>query len=547
MRLPRILRAAMARLTGPGGEGVSPAKLTRPLADPTVVQRLGMAFADPSREITAEELGHILRAAAEGYSDDYFALAEMMEERDLRYRGLLQTRRLAVSGLQWEVVADEREPTGEADADLVRGLVADGIDGLVYDLMDAVGKGLSMVGYRWETSENEWRPVGFTWSDPRNFTFRPPIANTELAPDGHSLWMRTEGMDSAEIPPYRFVRLFSRGKSGLPLRGGLARAAAWAFIYKNFSLTDWAAFLEIYGHPLRLGKYPFGAQDEDIEVLKRAVRDLGADSSAVVPEGMAIEFIQGVARGDSAIYKEMLQYLDDALSIAVLGHTAAAQSTQGRLGGEDNAESVRHDILADDAKGVAKAINRDLVRPLVAFNHGPRQHYPRIQPILPETEDLDQLSQQLERLAKVMPEAIPVDWVRSKWSIPAVEPGAPTLGHPQLPASPPPAAGDAAPVQTRHTGQRLPCGCSAHAQAVPQDEIERLTAAALGDWRPAVTPMVQAAERMIQEVIDEGGDLQALQQRIDELEERMDPSALGRRLAEESFTARVLGDANDEL
>ncbi len=60
-------------------------------------------------------------------------------------------------------------------------------------------------------------------------------------------------------------------KSGLPLRSGLARLAAWSWMFKNFTVRDWQIFVTVYGQPLRLGKYSPGASEADKEVLWRAV------------------------------------------------------------------------------------------------------------------------------------------------------------------------------------------------------------------------------------------------------------------------------------
>ena len=72
-----------------------------------------------------------------------------------------------------------------------------------------------------------------------------------------------QGMDEVDLPDYKFIVHFHKAKSGLPIRGGLARLAAWAYMFKNYTVKDWAIFCEAYGHPLRLGKYEATAKPED--------------------------------------------------------------------------------------------------------------------------------------------------------------------------------------------------------------------------------------------------------------------------------------------
>ena len=58
------------------------------------------------------------------------------------------------------------------------------------------------------------------------------------------------------LQPYKFVTHVTKVKSGIPIRGGLARAAAWSWLFKTFTLKDWMRFVEAYGHPMRLGRFP---------------------------------------------------------------------------------------------------------------------------------------------------------------------------------------------------------------------------------------------------------------------------------------------------
>ena len=64
------------------------------------------------------------------------------------------------------------------------------------------------------------------------------------------------------------------------------------------------------------------------------------------------------------------------MSKAVLGHTGSTDSTPGKLGSDNNAEFVRQDIRAADAKSLANAIRWQLIKPLVDFNFGPQEKYP---------------------------------------------------------------------------------------------------------------------------------------------------------------------------
>lgn len=49
-------------------------------------------------------------------------------------------------------------------------------------------------------------------------------------------------------------------------------------------------FLETYGLPSKLGKYPAGATAEEKMTLMRAVMSIGRNAGGIVPQGMSIDF-----------------------------------------------------------------------------------------------------------------------------------------------------------------------------------------------------------------------------------------------------------------
>ena len=202
---------------------------------------------------------------------------------------------------------------------------------------------------------------------------------------------------------------------------------ASAFMAKSYTLTDWLAFAEVFGMPLRLGKYHQAATQEDIDTLVRAVSGLGSDGAAVVPEGMTIEFQEGNRSGGDQLFQVLAEYLDKQVSKAVLGQTASSEGTPGKLGNEQLQTDVFEGIIRADAQSLANTINRDLIKPFIDVNFGQQEHYPRFQ--LP-LHDHDDLSLLMEALEKLVPLGLQVEasWVRDKFGIPDPDQNAVLLG-----------------------------------------------------------------------------------------------------------------------
>ena len=150
--------------------------------------------------------------------------------------------------------------------------------------MDAVGKGFAVCEIVWDVSESQWMPEQLLYRLPQWFRY-----DWET---GMRLQRRDDTHQWVDLEPGKFVVHRNQAKSGLPIRDGLARAAAWAWAFKNFGIRDWLRFVEAYGHPLRLGKFHRGATDAEQSTLYRAVRNIASDAAAIVPEGMAIEFVE---------------------------------------------------------------------------------------------------------------------------------------------------------------------------------------------------------------------------------------------------------------
>ena len=419
------------QLLGPDGRPVRRRALTREAGRPTMtgVRQLWRGESIASG-LTPQRLAALLRAAAEGSQRDYLTLAEEMEERDPHYAAVLGVRKRAVSGLEPAVEAASDDAADVELADAVRELVrrAD-FSALLEDCLDALGKGFSAVEIVWDRSAKPgsagvppaWRPARYEWRDPRFFVFDRE--------DGRTLRLLDEADSLRGVPlqPCKWIVHLPRLKSGLPARGGLARLVALAYMVKAYALTDWMAFAEVFGMPLRLGRYGPGATETDIGELLRAVSHLGTDAAAVLPDSMQIEFTEaGNRTGGADLFERLAVYLDKQVSKAVLGQTMTADDGSSRAQAEVH-DAVRGDILRSDARQLANTLNRDLVRPFIDLNYGPREKYPRLLLPVNEPEDIKALTAALEKLTP-LGLRVEASVIRDKLGLPDPAEGAELLG-----------------------------------------------------------------------------------------------------------------------
>jgi phage gp29-like protein len=340
----------------------------------------------PADGLTPVSLADILREADAGNPLRYLELAETIEERDPHYMGVLGTRRRSVAQIGITVDAASEDPEDEAIAQEIRvWLARDELTDEIFDILDCIGKGFSMTEILWDTSEGQWMPRALEWRDPRWFRFQRADLKTPVM----------IGDDGQEVPlePFKFIFAQIKAKSGLTLRSGLARVAAWGWMFKMYTQRDWAIFSQTYGQPVRVGKYGSGASEQDKATLFRAVANIAGDCAAIIPESMTIDFIEsGNVGAAHTLYKERCEWLDQQISKAVLGQTSTTDAVIGGLGSGKEHRQVQKDIQMADGRALAGILNRDLVRPWVQLNHGPRKAYPRIRIEEVEREDLKVLS-----------------------------------------------------------------------------------------------------------------------------------------------------------
>ncbi len=381
--------ARLPQLVDRWGKPVRRAELRQEISAPTTTGIRSPLSGYPSDGLNPVRLASILREADHGDPVRYLELAEIIEERDPHYLGVLGTRKRSVTQLPITVEEGGEEPLDlEIAEDLRDWLKRDELVDELFDILDAIGKGYSHTEIIWDHSTGQYRPDRLEWRDPRWFRFNRNDLKTPV--------MLDESGREVPYPAFKFIFARMQAKSGLPMRSGLARVATWNWLFKAFTQRDWAIFTQTYGQPLRVGKYGPGASEDDRKTLFRAVANIGGDCAAIIPESMAIEFIETGNLGASTDhYEKRSDWLDKQISKAVLGQTATTDAETGGLGSGKEHRQVQEDIETADARKLASILNRDLIIPWVQINYGHRPRYPRVILARPEEEDLKNLSDAL--------------------------------------------------------------------------------------------------------------------------------------------------------
>lgn len=475
----------------------------------------------PSSGLTPPRLAAILRAAEAGDIRAQCDLFQDMEEKDAHLLAEIGKRRRALTTVDWEVIPPrEATATEQAEADWLNEVLQDlpDFEDLLFDLLDAIGKGFACIELDWERYGSEWLPAAFNYREASWFQL-DQATRTELR-------LRDGSMDGQALTPFGWIVHTHKAKSGYVARGGLYRVLAWPFLFKNYAVRDLAEFLEIYGLPVRLGKYPSGATSNEKSTLLNAVVSIGHNAAGIIPEGMAIEFKEA-AKGTHEPFDWMVNWAEKSMSKAILGGTLTSQadgaSSTHALGNVHN--EVRHDLLKSDAKQVASTLRQYLLYPLLVLNKGSKRdprRLPRFRFDLVEPEDMATYAEALPNLVEAGMQ-IPLSWAHEKLRIPLPGKNEAVLGAPK-PVAPPQAA-------TRLVALK---GTSGEEQADPLGDLAEAMATV---WQP-VANMVEGP---VQQLLASCTSIEEFHERLPELIPQMDASELADQIAKGLFAADLAG------
>lgn len=369
----------------------------------------------PSNGLTPQRLASIFRDADAGDISRQAELFEEMEEKDPHLYAQLQTRKNAVTGLDFEIIPfDSNNEVDKMIADFVDNEIRaiENMEDVMLDLLDAIGKGIAVAEILWDNEDGKTVIKEIVNRHQKNF-FWDTDDNFKVRTKEH-----TEGI---LLPENKFIVHRYKARSGHPARAGVLRVVAWMYLFKNYDIKDWVAFAEIYGMPLRLGKYSQGVSEDDKNALMKALIQIGSDAAGMISDTTSIEFIESSKTTTVDVYESLARYCDEQTSKAVLGQTLTSDAGGGSYAQSKTHNEVRHDLTIADCKALAASLRKYLIRPLVLFNFGEEKRIPTIRFDCEETGDQKEAVEIYKALVNEIGLKIPTEHIYKKFAIPKPE------------------------------------------------------------------------------------------------------------------------------
>lgn len=436
--------------------------------------------------------------------------------RDDQVAATFAQRRLAVVSRATEVEPASQSRADRRAAELVRAT----IDRLAWDtiteqMLHARLFGLAIAEVIWAPERGQLVVQDIRVRDAERFAF---------ASDGALLLRTSRRPDGERMPDKKFwICSVGAAHHDEPYGRGLAHALWWPVWLKRQGARYWAIFLEKFGAPTALGRFPVGTDAAERDRLLQAIQAIQTDAGVILPEGMGIELLEA-SRAGSAGYEQWLAYWDRAIAKVVLGQTMTTEDgsslSQARVH-----QDVRREIVQADADLICQSAAASWITWLVELNL-PGATPPRIWRDLSEPEDLEARARRDATLASI-------GWKLTADAVSRV------YGDDYEPVEPaePPAAGEAPAAAPPNGADRTVDAAERAEPPPPADQIaDRLAIEA--------DPLVAAWVERLRAMVEAASSLEELRATILEAFGELDGAELTRILGQALLVAQAAGRAD---
>lgn len=444
-------------------------------------------------------------------------------DRDSHAGGVLQSRKLAVTGKDWEIITAKSAtkagrpavtPQDEAIAEFVKNtLLSCNFNQARLELLQAILYGFYIAEVLWEFADGAVKIKKIIGKHPRRFCFTSERELRLLTP---------HNMIDGEIVPDRKFIIFTFADSDNPYGKGLGRTLWWPVWFKKHGIKFWLIFLEKFGMPTAVGKYPPGTDPKQQQALLDAIDAIQQETGVKIPDTMAIDLLEA-SRTGKASYESLCDYMDKQISKAVLCQTATTEGTPGKLGNEEAQGETKQEVIEADADLLDDCLNETLIRWIVDFNFPALKEYPKIKTRAEKKPDLRKQSEIDKTVTADIGVPVGKKYFYETYGIP--EPDADEdLVTPAQPVRPQ-AGGEFAERKSRYTPE--------------QENIEGLVAETTKQAQAAMSGILEPVKKMIAKA----KSLEDLRDNILQIYSEMDPSELEELVARSIYIADLYGRA----
>lgn len=347
------------------------------------------------RWYTPQMVEHIVRDAQAGNLQSQWELFDLMEATWPRLQGNLKKLKEKVCAMEWRIEPFRtRGEKPSKDAEVRANALEDALwamrpnparsendfEGLVFDILDAWGKGISVQEIYWER-----RTIGGKASVvPRATKIVPTrcygYGNQNDSPD--ELMLSVDAVKGNQpragdnsnwmpFPPEKFLIAIAKQKSGHPAGSALLRCLGFFWAAQNFNWEWFLNFSQLFGIPIRWAQYSPNIDPGSIAAIKAMLAEMGSAGYGAFPAGTQLEILESVKASAEGPHERFIAAGEKLCDILILGQTL---TTDVGSSGSRALGTTHEATLSDREKAVARfvssVINGQLIPAWCKLNYG---------------------------------------------------------------------------------------------------------------------------------------------------------------------------------
>lgn len=186
---------------------------------------------------------------------------------------------------------------------------------------------------------------------------------------------------TSDKPQGEYISAMSEGKVFMISDGhgmgrwdllGVYRRAVSFWLLKLYVMGWWGDKVEIFGEPIRVGRYPQGTKDAVKTEIEAFLSTMGRTAYALLPDNINLQMLEAgsSANGGLSVHGELIRYLDNKVAFTFLGQSdTSSNPSHGSRARTDSLMNISWDVLVDYAGGVGNAYG-EFLRAVLIQNYG---------------------------------------------------------------------------------------------------------------------------------------------------------------------------------
>jgi len=303
--------------------------------------------------------------------------------------------------------------------------------GTIYELLDAVARGVSVLEIDWTISDGRYVPTG-TRRVPWSCLGFPQPSNVQTSQPSNPGELRLFPDRDPNNPrrfaayPHKFLVGVYHAKSGPIAETAQLRSLAHLWLGRMLGWEWMTHKAELFGLPIRWATYDPSAPQTQIGQIADMLRNMGSAAWGAFPAGTDLQIQSGNTPGvaGAAEPTERLMFLADrACDLLFLGQTLTSrEGDKGSYALGSVHREVELDLYENYAAYVIDVINNQLIPSIIELNWGDSTELPFLEVELDRPEKDQRMAERDKILFQEMGLPVSKQWLYDRHKIPAPGP-----------------------------------------------------------------------------------------------------------------------------